>query len=278
MPDFREIEVALLVPPDRPMRTESLYEGLDELKESMQTHGLQQPIGVHALEDGTYRIIWGMRRSLAARELGWKTISARVYALTEGDPDMLMAHENFHRTQLDPVEEAEFFREMMQKHGISAAEVARRCRRSSVHVAQALSLLEGDAEILHALRVGRINKAQALELNKITDEIGRRQGLQYAAENGLAARYIAAWRKEREVTGESKSMVDVQASLATMPAGATGQAIKCYIHNDWVDIKDVRMLTLCDPCLSTIGLMADHYQHCVLAQRGDHETDDGHES
>lgn len=267
MPDYREIDVSLLVPPERPMRSESLYEGLDELKESMALHGLQQTIGVHALEDGTYRIIWGMRRSLAARELGWKTIPARIYAESEGDADMLMAHENFHRTQLDPVEEAEFFSEMMKKHNVSPAEVARRCRRSVTHVKSLLDLLEGDPEILRALRDQHINKAQASELNKVKDAIGRKQGLYYAKENGLAALYIRRWREDREKSGVSDSAIDVGNALEPMPGASMKTQIRCDICNEWRDLEVIHIKQICDPCFGTIALISDHYAHCVIAQR-----------
>lgn len=268
MPDYREIDVSLLVPPDRPMRSESLYEGLDELKESMALHGLQQTIGVHALEDGTYQIIWGMRRSLAARELGWKTIPARIYAESEGDADMLMAHENFHRTQLDPVEEAEFFAEMMKKHNVSPAEVARRCRRSVTHVKSLLDLLEGDPEILRALRDQKINRAQAMELNRVKDEIGRKQGLHYASENGLAASFIRRWREEREASGVSASAVAVGEALGEMAPGSMKTQIRCDICNEWRDLPEIHIKQICDPCYGVIALVSDHYAHCVDAQRG----------
>lgn len=266
MPDFRDIPVDLLVPPDRPMRTESLTEGLSELKESMALHGLQQPIGVRLLEDSTYQIIWGMRRSLAAKELGWRTIPARVYAMSEGDVDMLMAHENFHRTQLDPVEEAEFFRDLMQKNNIGPAEVARRCRRSVTHVHIALDLLEGDPKVLQALREGRINKGQAQELNLTQDELGRHLMLGYCLENGISVRYLKRWREEREANGTSQSMEDVQTALASVPTSEMRSQIKCDIHNDWVPMSSAIFRQVCQECWNTVSLVADHYATCPVVQ------------
>jgi ParB/RepB/Spo0J family partition protein len=273
MPDFREIEVALLVPPERPMRSESLYQGLYELKESMATHGLQQPIGVRAEDDGSYMIIWGMRRSLAARELGWETIPARVYAQNEGEPELLMAHENFHRTQLDPVEEAEFYAELLQKHSISIAEVARRCRRSVSHVHQLLDLLAGDADVLYALRDGAINRAQATEINRFDDQIGRGQALKYAREDGMTAGFIRRWREDREKNGLSANAETVQALLDSLPANEMQSRTKCYLHNGWVEIQNTKIQTICDECLSLVAVALEHYQQCRKeGERGEREN------
>src|ERR1043166_233622 len=130
MPELRAIPLDLLDPPDKPMRIDTTFEGLSDLKESLAQNGLINPVTARQAGE-RYQLIAGVRRSLAARELGWKTIEARVYA--EGEPcnvDEIMAHENFHRTQINAVEEALYHAEQIAKHGISVAEEARRSRRS----------------------------------------------------------------------------------------------------------------------------------------------------
>src|SRR5258707_12153218 len=177
MPDFREIPLDRIYPPSRVMREETVYEGLSELCESIAQNGLLEPIIVEQLPDNYYELIAGMRRLLAHKELGKATIRASIYPLGSIDKEEAMAHENLHRSDLNPVEEAQWYEHICAKHQISAAECARRMRVGSSRVTEMLALLTGDAMIKEAVRDGRINRAQARELNKIKDEPGRKSAL-----------------------------------------------------------------------------------------------------
>ena len=252
MSEYRIVSMENIFPPDNPMRSETLYEGLEELKESLAANGLQQPIGVREFAEGQYKVIWGMRRTFAARELGWLSIPAFVFAEGEGDDETLMSHENFHRTQLNPVEEAEFYARLRAAHNISVSEVARRCRRSVTHVAALLNTLEGDPAVLAALRDGKINQAQARILNQVKDEIGRRLGLGYCTDGGMTARYLDIWRQQRELTGVDVATADVLPVLKEMHAIDYSTNIKCCIHNNFVPLQDAPLRAICDQCWTLI--------------------------
>lgn len=259
MPELRMVDVALLVPPDKPMRTESLYANWAEFCESL-AHGQHQNIVVKENADGTLRIIAGMRRSLAAREIGLKQLSANVYAQDEAvDEFWLMGQENLHRSDLDPVEEAEYYRDAMEQWRVGPGEVARRCRRSASHVSAALNLLEGDPDVLRALRDNKINKAQAQEINRFTDPIGRKNALHYARENGLSSRFLKQWREEREAAGTPASSQDVADAIGAIPDIQMESRMKCIAHGTFVPLGQIQLRAICEDCYGLMMAMLEEW-------------------
>lgn len=244
------------------MRRDSLYEDMEGLKESLQQHGLQQAIGVVELESGEYRIVWGMRRTIAAKELGWQEIEAKVFQEGEVDEEMGKAHENFHRANVDPIEEAEFYDRIIQTHEISITECARRCRRSPSHVSRLLSLLEGHPDVREALRLGRINAAQAVEINKSPDAGWVKLALKYAQGQGIAAAQLARWREQSIVTGEGANLTKVLEELADNPQPDYRVQNKCHVHQDWLPVEQVPMRPVCADCWDKLMMAAEHFITC----------------
>lgn len=260
MATYREVSLDVLQPPLNPMRTESVMEGLDELKESLATNGLQQPIGVRSLGEGSYRIIWGMRRTLAAKELGWKSIPAFVYEAEEGDESLLMAHENFHRTQLNPVEEAEFYWRLIEQEHISLAECARRCRRSPAHVALKLSLLDGDPAVKEAVKNGALSQAQAHQINQVKDDPGRKFALEYAINNGMSAKHLQLWREQRDISGISTELQKVHDTLEAMPPPDMQVNLRCSLCNEYHKMSDVQQWNICNVCTHAVSEAIELWQ------------------
>jgi len=133
--------------PEQPRRTFD-DDTLRELGESIQAHGLLQPIRVRAAgSSGRYVVVAGERRLRASRLVGLPTISAIVVS-DRLDIDAVrveQAIENLHRDNLSPREEAEQFSRLMVAWGCSQAELARRLRKGAATISRALALLEPPA-------------------------------------------------------------------------------------------------------------------------------------
>src|SRR5262245_35543673 len=138
----RMIPVNMIDPPLRPMRQDTLEEGLQELITDIEQQGQLQNIGVVELPTGRFRLVFGSRRCAAFETACWPEIRADVYQLGEIDEMSAMAAENMQRTQLNPIEEANFYKEFMLVQGLSMAEAARRTKRSYGTVQQLLALLD----------------------------------------------------------------------------------------------------------------------------------------
>lgn len=129
--------------PDQP-RKRFDEDSLHELAQSIDRHGLKQPVLVQEAGEGAYRLVAGERRLRACILLGRKTIFAIV---TEGDPDELALIENIQRVDLDAMEQAGAFARLIERHGYTHEALGRVIGRSQADVTRTLSLLRLPDEI-----------------------------------------------------------------------------------------------------------------------------------
>lgn len=262
MPAFAEIALELIDPPDDPQRKETLLLGIGELENDIALNGLMQPVGIRRQSDGRYYIIWGHRRYLAHKNMGRWGILAMVYAQGEGDDDQLRGSENLQHNALTGAEEAEFYAAQMRKFNISASEVARRYQRSPSHVLQLVSLLEGDQGVLLALREGRLNKAQCLEINKFTDLAGKNQAIKYALDNGMSATAIRDWRESREKNGVADALRQIEPIIQANGVLMMETNLYCQFHKAFLPMGQVQTLQVCDECFSGLATALEFWtQH-----------------
>jgi ParB family chromosome partitioning protein len=134
-----------------------------ELAESIRAHGLIQPVTVRRAGD-RYQLIAGERRLRAAKLLGWVTIPALV---READDQAMLALalvENLQRDDLNPLEEAEGYRRLLEEHGLTQEQVARAVGKSRPAVANALRLLGLPHTVRDLLRSGALTAGHARAL------------------------------------------------------------------------------------------------------------------
>lgn len=253
MSETRMIPLELIDPPLNPMRQDTLSEGLEELIADLRQNGQLQNVGVLDTRNGRFRLIFGSRRCAAFEEMSWAEIRATVFAEGEVDELATMAAENFQRTQLNPIEEAQFYRDFIAAKGLTVAEASRRTHRSMATIHDLLSLLDGDPDIAEALRGGLINKAQAKELNKFTDEIGRKQYLEWCKQGRLTAREVAGHREHRETTGISGAIDAVAPALLAQVSVDYRTQARCFIHNGYTDLTECIPRNICDNCMVAVS-------------------------
>ncbi|MGQ9368260.1 ParB/RepB/Spo0J family partition protein [Azospirillum sp. ST 5-10] len=148
-PQIVEADVERIVAnPDQPRRHFDEAE-LRALADSIDRHGLQQPVGLKQLEPGRWQLVYGERRLRAVRLLGRRTIFGTV--VTTGDADEIALIENLHRADLSPVEEAAAFRGLMERHGYSQGALAAIVGRDRADVNRTLKLLDLPEAIRSAL-------------------------------------------------------------------------------------------------------------------------------
>ncbi len=157
-----EVPVDQIQPNPQQPRHEFTPDALKELTDSIREHGIIQPLIVTRREgtDGYY-LIAGERRWRAAQAAGLETVPVIV---KEADPEERLALalvENIQRADLNPLEEAQAYRELMDTFGLTQAEVARRVGRSRSAVANLVRLLNLPREIIEALHGGTISEGHA---------------------------------------------------------------------------------------------------------------------
>ena len=162
---------------------------LGELAASIAVHGVLQPVIVRNLADGGYQLIAGERRLRAARIAGLETIPAVIRDATDGTDSLELALiENLQRADLNPIETALAYRELIDRFGLTHEAVARQVGKSRVAVSNSLWLLDLAPETRQAITDGRISEGHGRALAAITIPELQRAALAVVLERQLSVR------------------------------------------------------------------------------------------
>ncbi len=145
-------------------------EAITELAQSIQAHGMLQPIVVRPLAEGRYQIVAGERRWRAAKRIGLSEVPVIIRELSDAEASQIALVENLQRENLTPIEEAKGFQALMQQYGMTQEDVARIVGRSRPAVANALRLLGLPAFVQDALEKGKLTVGHAKALAAIRDQ------------------------------------------------------------------------------------------------------------
>jgi ParB family chromosome partitioning protein len=185
--------------PNQP-RTTFDEEQLGELAASIAVHGILQPIIVRPLADGDYQLIAGERRLRAARLAGLETIPAITRDTDDGETSLELALiENIQRENLNAIETALAYRELIDRFGLTHEAVARQVGKSRVAISNSLRLLDLADETRQAIVDGRITEGHGRALAAITIGELQRAVLAVVLERGLSVRQTEELvRRKRE--------------------------------------------------------------------------------
>lgn len=161
---FREIRLDLIVPNARQPRRDFSDAELQELQLSMQSSGLLQPIAVRPRKDGRFELIAGERRFRAATRLGWTTIPAFVRDVNDEQLLSLALVENLQREDLNPIEEAEGYRQLISDFGLAHQQVAQAVGKDRSTITNALRLLALPEDVQRLVRDGSLTLGHARAL------------------------------------------------------------------------------------------------------------------
>ena len=163
-------------------------EELQALSESIQVHGVIQPLTVRELPSGYYQIIAGERRWRAARMAGLPEIPAVVIEADDKKAMELALIENLQRQDLNAMEEALGYQSLMQDYGLTQEEAASRVGKSRSAVANALRLLQLPEPIAQMIRDGKLTAGHARAVLKIKAEKKQLEAAQKIAALDLSVR------------------------------------------------------------------------------------------
>lgn len=189
---------------------------LEELAASIKEHGLIQPIIVSPLEDDRYRIIAGERRWRACRLAGLEEIPALVREYTAQEISEVSLIENLQREDLNPIEEALGYRNLMEVYGMTQEKIAQTVSKSRSAIANTLRLLTLPEQILDFIKTGDLSAGHARTLIGLEDA-----DQQLALANKMITDELSV-RQAEELVKKSKK----QPKAAPVTDPAVVQAIK----------------------------------------------------
>ena len=161
---LRQIPVTAITPNPMQPRTALDPEALAELAASIKEHGLLQPLVVTRQGPERYQLIAGERRWQAARLAGLETVPVVIKEATPQQLLELALVENIQRADLNPLEEAAAYRQLVDEFGLTQEQVAARVGKSRVAVTNTLRLLKLPPQVQQALADGTIREGHARAL------------------------------------------------------------------------------------------------------------------
>ena len=178
-------------------------DALQDLADSIREHGIIQPLTVRRLSSGYYQIIAGERRWRAARIAGLHEIPAIVIEADDRKMTELSLIENLQREDLDPIEEAEGYKTLMDSYQLTQEEAAERVGKSRSAVANSLRLLGLCPEVREMLQNGVLSGGHARALLPLKAEL-QLEGAKLIAAQGLSVHQTEALAKRLGSTKEEK--------------------------------------------------------------------------
>ena len=214
------VDPALLKPNPKQPRVEFNQKQLDELADSIKVNGILQPIIIEDAGDGEFYIIAGERRTRAAKIAGLTKVPVQLRKFDEQQKLEMALIENIQRADLNPIEEAMAYYNLIQMGDLSQEEVAKRVGKARATVANAIRLLKLPEDIQHALVNGQISSGHARALLMVKSDADMRvmfgkivgSGLSVRESEALAEQYNnggRAAKKEKDDKKKAKKDPDV---------------------------------------------------------------------
>lgn len=252
-----EISITLIKPNVNQPRKNFDPTSLNELAESIKTHGIIQPIVVNREDDGTYMIIAGERRFRAAKIAGLDYLPAIIKSYTPKQVREISIIENLQREDLNPIEAARAIKQLMEEYSLTQETVADRIGKSRPAVANLIRLLNLTPEVVQMIEENKLSAGHARSLVVITNIQDQIKIASLAKDNRISVRdlekvvreYLNPNRKKstkvQEQSMELKDMVQEMQRVFGTKVSVIGDDNKGRIYIDYYSRDDLdRMVQL----------------------------------
>jgi ParB family chromosome partitioning protein len=187
---FDEIPVGELIPNPRQPRQVFDPDALEELADSIRIVGLLQPVVVRETSPGHFEIVMGERRWRASQLAGLTHVPAIVRRTQDDDMLRDALLENLHRQQLNALEEAAAYQQLLEDFEITHEELARRIGRSRPHISNTLRLLQLPPEVQNKVAAGVLTAGHARALLSLPDSASQQRLAKRIVAEGLTVRAV----------------------------------------------------------------------------------------
>lgn len=180
-------------------------EAISALADSIREHGMLQPILVRPISTGGYQIVAGERRWRAARMLGLDEVPVTIRELSDAETMQIAIIENLQRENLNPIEEANGYNELIEKFGMTQEKVAKMVGRSRSAVANAVRLLTLPDRVVIMLENGEISAGHGRALLGFQNEELLIATALRAVDGGLTVRQVERAAQKSAEAKEAKA-------------------------------------------------------------------------
>jgi len=187
---FEEVAIESISPNPRQPRLTFDEDELDELAASITEVGLLQPVVVRKLGPGRYELVMGERRMRASQRAGLEYIPAIVRETSDNNMLRDALIENIHRAQLDPLEEAAAYKQLLDDFGATHAQLAERIGRSRPHISNTLRLLDLPPAVQRRIAAGVLSAGHARALLGLDSPEAQQRLAERIVREGLSVRTV----------------------------------------------------------------------------------------
>lgn len=247
----KEVDLTLIDPPDFALRMEIDHDYIAELAQSISEIGLLQPI-LLARVGNRFEIVAGQCRFLAHQKAGLLKIKAIVRDMSREEIVIARATENLNRKDLTPIEEASTYLNLINVHGISIDDVAKKVGKSRGLVKRRMDLLRMPAKLQDAVHKKKISISVAEELWPISDETALDYYLSFALDGGCTRDVARAWCKDwRDSVRRDKSAGE-SGGETYAPNEPRPIYVTCDLCTGPMELGHEIPLRICSACFKTI--------------------------
>ena len=250
-----EIDIDLVTPNKNQPRKNFDKEKIAELALSIQEHGLVQPLIV-VKDGGFYKIVAGERRWRACKSIGLKSVPVIVKEYDEKQVAEIALIENLQREDLNPIEEANGYKQLMEDFGLTQEEVSNRVQKSRSSVANSLRLLALPKKIITLVEENKLSMGHARAILSASTDAKMIEIANLVVEKGLSVRQVEALVKEKapapkkrtaEINRDVKNAIDFSAKKIQDRLGAKvnvsySNKFKGKIEINFADYKEMNRL------------------------------------
>jgi ParB family chromosome partitioning protein len=246
--DVQQVEINKIVPNPRQPRKIFKEDDLKELSESIQEHGIIQPLLVtNGVMIGEYTLIAGERRLQASKLAGLETVPVIMRQTTDQELLELAIIENVQRSDLSPLESAEAYHQLSEIFGLSHGEIAKRVGKSRVAITNTIGLLDLSEEVKEALLAGAISEGHARALKSLEIVDAQEAALASVIQNNLNVRQteelirklkgnkpasIAKVKTDPEVQEVETKLSEALSTKVILKHGKKGGSITIHYYSD----------------------------------------------
>jgi ParB family chromosome partitioning protein len=197
---------------------------IDALAESLQRHGLLQPVLVRRVDE-RFQLVAGERRLRAAIKAGWAEVPVQVVEADDRQAAEIAIVENLQRKDLNPLEKAVSFQRYLETYGSTQEELAQRLEIDRSTVANLIRLLELPQEVQQAVRSGAITQGHARALLPLGDEQEQLAVCRRVVDEGLSVRVVESLVHDTIRAADSEGPMEIpqNETVDAPPARPTNQ-------------------------------------------------------
>lgn len=242
-----QVEIAKIRLPKHLMRQVVSEAGLETLAKSIRRLGIIMPLIIRK-ESGEFELVAGMRRLYAAEMVGLKKVPVKIMNIDPQDSEAIKIAENHEREDVNPIDEGEYFADVMQTNDWTQKDLAREVGVSEAYISQRMSTAIWTDRTKENVRNGNLKFSVARELEKITDEVEKVRLVKIAVDGGVTPAIAGQWRREvnqeierREAQGE----MEMEARPQHLPQKVY---VPCMVCQNPEEVQNIKFLRVCPDC------------------------------